>query len=70
LPFGGLLGLFFPLILIVALIYFLVNRQKVAPGPPGLPPSPNPAGAFCRHCGKPIASGAHFCDGCGGRQVD
>jgi hypothetical protein len=69
LPFGGLFGLFLPLILIGALIYFLVNRQKANPAPPGHPPSPNPSGVFCPHCGKPIASGSHICAGCG-RQID
>jgi len=64
LPFGGLFGLFLPLILIAAVIYFLVNRQKTGPEPTALPPPESPGG-FCPHCGKPIAPGAHFCAECG-----
>jgi hypothetical protein len=69
LPFGGLLGLLLPVILIGALIYFLINRQKAAPAPPGNPPPPGPRGGFCPHCGKAIDAGARFCAGCG-RRVD
>lgn len=65
LPFGGLFGLFLPLILIGALVYFLMNRQKADPPPPNQLPSPNPPEGFCAHCGKPISSGSHFCAGCG-----
>jgi hypothetical protein len=69
LPFGGLFGLFLPLILIAALIYFLMNRQKADPSPPDRLTSPNPSGGFCPHCGTPIAGGSRFCAGCG-RQID
>ena len=68
LPFGGLFSLFLPLIVIGALIYYLVGRQKAAPAPPGYQP-PNPSGGFCPHCGKAIVAGSRFCAGCG-RQVD
>jgi hypothetical protein len=69
LPFGGLLGLFFPLILIGALIYFLVNRQKAVPGPPDNAPPQGSAAGFCPQCGKPVPAGARFCAACG-RQID
>jgi len=64
LPFGGLAGLFLPLILIAALVYFLVNRGKVNPTPSRDMP-PNPPGGFCPHCGKPVGTGARFCAACG-----
>jgi zinc-ribbon domain len=69
LPFGGLIGLLLPLIVIGAVIYFLMNRQKANPAPPGYPPPTNPSGGFCPHCGKPTVAGSRFCLGCG-RQVD
>jgi len=69
LPFGELLGLFLPLILIGALIYFLMNRPKTDSSPPDRLPSPKPSGGFCPDCGTPIAGGSRFCAGCG-HQID
>jgi len=63
LPFGGLIGLFLPVIVIAAVIYFLMNRQKG--NAPVAGPPPDAPGGFCPDCGKPVASGARFCAGCG-----
>ena len=64
LPVGGLITLLLPIILIGALIYYLVNRQKTNPSPgPYTPPSPG--GGFCSRCGKPVAAGTRFCANCG-----
>ena len=64
LPFGGLITLLLPVILIGALIYYLVNRQKPNPAPGAYTP-PVPGGGFCSSCGKPIVAGSRFCAGCG-----
>jgi hypothetical protein len=71
LPFGGLMVTLIPLILIGAVVYWLVNRQKTcAPPNTAPPPAPPPPGApgsyFCAHCGKPMNLGEKFCAGCGG----
>jgi hypothetical protein len=68
LPFGGLTILLLPLILIGALIYFLVNRQKTSPASSNYPPSTVPMDGFCTYCGKPFVSGTRFCASCG-RQI-
>ncbi len=64
LPFGGLITLLLPFLVIGAIIYFLVNRQKPNPSPGNYTP-PVPGGGFCPGCGKPIATGTRFCAGCG-----
>ena len=76
LPFGGLIVTLIPLILIGAVIYWLVSRQKTsaspntappAATPPAAPPPPGaPGGCFCFHCGKPMNPGEKFCANCGG----
>ena len=65
LPFGGLFGMLLPLILVGAVIYFLVNRQRVNPAQPPYSPPPGPAGGFCPNCGQAIPAGSRFCAGCG-----
>jgi hypothetical protein len=54
LPFGGLIFMLLPLILIGALVYFLVNRQK-----------PTVPGGFCPRCGNAVSAGVRFCPSCG-----
>jgi hypothetical protein len=74
LPFGGLIVTLIPLILIGAVVYWLVNRQKASAtpntAPPAVPPPAAPPGApggcFCFHCGKPMNPGENFCANCGG----
>jgi hypothetical protein len=76
LPLGGLIVTLIPLILIGAVIYWLVSRQKTsassntapfAATPPAAPPPPGaPGGGFCSHCGKPMNPGEKFCANCGG----
>jgi hypothetical protein len=56
LPLGGMMIFGLPVLLVVALVYFLVNRR---------PPAPVQPGAFCPQCGKPLDPGARFCTGCG-----
>ena len=72
LPFGGIVVAFLPLILIAAVIYFLVNRQRTNPPPqqpppqpphlpPATPPAPTPPGQgeiFCSRCGRPAPPGS------------
>lgn len=67
LPFTGLFGLFLPLLLLGALVYFLMNRQKFSGPGRGSPQNPAAAGGFCSHCGQPLAVGTRFCAGCGNR---
>ena len=75
LPFGGLIVTLIPLILIGAVVYWLVNRQKTsaplntappAAPPPAAPPPEAPGGCFCFHCGRPMNPGEKFCASCGG----
>ncbi len=65
LPFGGLIGALLPLLVIGAVIYFLVNRQKTTAVQPGTPAPPTPSGGFCPHCGQPLNPSSRFCAGCG-----
>ena len=75
LPLGGLIVTLIPLILIGAVIYWLVNRQKTsapqstappAAPPPAAPPPGATGSCFCFHCGKPMNPGEKFCANCGG----
>jgi hypothetical protein len=65
-----------PLILIGAVIYWLVSRQKTSAPPRTAPPAAPPLAApppgapgnyVCSHCGKPMNLGEKFCAGCGNR---
>ena len=67
LPLGGLIVTLIPLILIGAVIYWLVSRQKTAAPPPAAPLAGPPGSYFCSRCGNPMNAGEKFCAGCGNR---
>ena len=59
---GGLFGALLPVILIVALVVWLMNRQKTTMAPPASAP---PGTRYCSKCGQPMDPGGSFCRGCG-----
>jgi predicted amidophosphoribosyltransferase len=51
-----------PVILIVALVIWLINRQKTTMAPPASAP---PGTRYCSKCGQPMEPGGSFCRSCG-----